>query len=291
MIKNLLYSLFLHFLLIFGIYLNFNMQSIEEDKTSEISVSLVSLEGDHISNKTKPNAESEDKKIPDPIKDPAPKTEATSSKKSKKNKVKEVLKKAAKSTPSNSITKATDEDPVKEFKPEDDKKEVIKETAKPEENEEPEEQDDDQEKKPTHEKIDSGAEKIDEVQTKESEEKSSDENSTNLANSIENLALSAREKFIIQSQLKRCYSRAVDETGLESNMQILVKVRASEDGYIDSNLDSIVDTERYNNPQESQYKIAIDNVRRAIDLCSPLRNLPQDKYNIWKEVILEFGKN
>jgi hypothetical protein len=36
------------------------------------------------------------------------------------------------------------------------------------------------------------------------------------------------------------------------------------------------------------YKIVIDNIKRALDLCSPLRNLPIEKYDSWKEIILQF---
>ena len=53
MIKNLLYSLFLHFLLLTVIYANFNLKNIEENKTSEIAVSLISLNGSEDSSKTK----------------------------------------------------------------------------------------------------------------------------------------------------------------------------------------------------------------------------------------------
>ena len=49
-----------------------------------------------------------------------------------------------------------------------------------------------------------------------------------------------------------------------------------------------MDTERYD--QEANYKITINNVRRAVELCSPLRNLPLEKYEIWKKVLLEFGE-
>jgi hypothetical protein len=75
---------------------------------------------------------------------------------------------------------------------------------------------------------------------------------------------------------------------MQSKTKILIKVRVSEDGYIDSDLDEAIDIDRYNDPAETLYKIGVDNVRRALDLCSPLRNLPLDKYDIWKEVVLEF---
>jgi hypothetical protein len=39
---------------------------------------------------------------------------------------------------------------------------------------------------------------------------------------------------------------------------------------------------------KEDYKIIIDNIKRALDLCSPLRNLPIEKYDSWKEIILQF---
>ncbi len=50
----------------------------------------------------------------------------------------------------------------------------------------------------------------------------------------------------------------------------------------------MVDLEKYNNPIHKDYKIVIDNIKRALDLCSPLRNLPIEKYDSWKEIILQF---
>ena len=62
MIKNLLYSLFLHFLLLLAIYANFDLKTVDESKTSEVSVSLVAINGDDTSNKTKPTSEAKAEK-------------------------------------------------------------------------------------------------------------------------------------------------------------------------------------------------------------------------------------
>ena len=32
----------------------------------------------------------------------------------------------------------------------------------------------------------------------------------------------------------------------------------------------------------------IDNIKKALELCSPLRNLPLEKYELWKNLILNF---
>jgi hypothetical protein len=290
MIKNLLYSLFLHFLLLLGIYANFNLKEIDESKTTEIAVSLISLNGSENSSSTKPSAEVKEEAQAKPVKKIKVKAAASSDKKSKKNQVKEVQKKLTKSTPAKAVAKPVTEESSEEFKPQEVAKEIPKEVSKPQEDDEVNKNHDAEEHATSNKEKDLGAEKKIDKNTEESEAKNADKDSANMASNIETLDLSAREKFNIQSQLKRCYNRAVDETKLESNLRIVVKAHVSEEGYIDSDLNDLIEAERYNNPKEANYKIAIDNARRALDLCSPLRNLPLDKYDVWKEVILEFGK-
>lgn len=290
MIKNLLYSLFIHFLLLLIIYANFNLKEIDESKTTEIAVSLVSLTGSENSSNTKPSSQIKSEEKTEPEKKIKVKAQASSEKKSKKNQVKEVKKELNKSKPSKATAKPVSENSSEEFKPQEVSKEIPQEVNKPQEDNEINKNHDDEEKETANKEKDVGAEKKTEKKSEESETKNTTANSDNIASSIDTLDLSAREKFNIQTQLKRCYNRAVDETQLESNFRVIVKAQVSEDGYIETDLSDITDMERYNNPKETNYKIAIDNARRALDLCSPLRNLPLDKYDVWKEVILEFGK-
>ena len=128
-------------------------------------------------------------------------------------------------------------------------------------------------------------------------EKNKEENSLNILNlkAIKNInnedlgsSLSARETINIQSQIKMCYKRALEESGFESQTKIVIKIEISIDGYIENDLDDSIDFEKYNNPAFKDYKIIIDNVKRALELCSPLRNLPKEKYDSWKEVSLQF---
>ncbi|MBP7710477.1 MAG: hypothetical protein KA100_05350 [Rickettsiales bacterium] len=291
MIKNLLYSLFLHFLLLLAIYANFNLKEVDETKTTEIAVSLISLSGSEDSSNTKQSAAAKNNEKVEEKKEAKneKKTATTVEKKSKKNQVKEQQKKLAKSSPAKSVSKPN-ETTGEESKPEEIAKETKKEEVKPEEIKEEKKNPEEAKNEASNKEKDLGAEKKTDKNSEESTAKNSATNSDNMASSIDSLDLSAREKFNIQSQLKRCYNRAVDETQLESDLKITVKAHVSEDGYIDSDLNDNLDSERYNNPKESNYKIAVDNARRAIDLCSPLRNLPRDKYDIWKDVILDFGK-
>ncbi len=104
----------------------------------------------------------------------------------------------------------------------------------------------------------------------------------------EGLDLSAREKLNIQSQIRACYKRAVQESRLDSKIKLFIKINLNKTGFIENDFEEFVDIPRYNDTSQKDYKIAIDNIRRAIELCSPLHNLPVAKYEIWKEVVLQF---
>lgn len=292
MIKNLLYSLFLHFLLLLIIYANFNLKEVNENNTNTIAISLISLNGSEDVSNTKPSAAAKNEEPTTPVKKIKTKEVASSQVSSKKNQVREVKKNLTKSKPAKTAAKPISDSKEDEFKQQEiAAQESPKEFSKPQEDEEVNKNHDEEERKTVNKEKDFGAEKKTDKTAEASDASSSTKTSDNLASNIDTLELSAREKFNIQSQLKRCYNRAVDETKLESDLRIVVKAQISEDGYIDSDLNDNFDAERYNNPKETNYKIAIDNARRAIDLCSPLRNLPLDKYDVWKAVILEFGKD
>jgi len=275
MIKNLLYSLFLHFVLLAAIYVNFNLKN-QEEKISEIVVTM-NLDIDHNSNSNKPADSSRKEKEEEIKKEVKKKAPEIKEKKAPQKKITKQQKKTA--SKSQSIKKESLESNKQEFKTPEKEEEKEKKEKNPEEKieEKLEKEEDKKEEEPE--------------ETKEEEAKAADEeNSANLANTIDNLDLSAREKFNIQIQLRRCYKKAIEETKLSSKAKIIVKASINESGYIDSDIDEEVDMERYNDSSDTAYKIAIDNARRAMELCSPLRNLPLDKYNVWKEVTLQFDE-
>ena len=272
------------------IYANFNLKEVDENKSSEIAISLVALNGDETSDEVNPSANNETKEEKDVEKVEKPAEEAKSEKQSAKNEVKEQPKKLAKSKPADSIVKPVEEEKIKEFKQPEKEEKSPKEVDKAKADEEVNDYQDDEKNDALKKEKDFGSKKkFDEEQEANKQKEPTQDNSKSMANNLENIDLSAREKFNIQSQLKRCYHRALDEIKMTSNATIFVQVQVSEDGYIDSDLDELVDMSRYNDPTEIQYKISIDSVRRALDLCSPLRNLPLDKYDVWKEVVLEFN--
>ncbi len=293
MIKNFLYSLFLHFLLILAIYASFNVNKLDQTKTSEISVSLAALDGSEDSRNFKPAAAAgEEKKVEKKKPQKTEKKPAKSEIKSLKEKVKEEPKKLAKAKPVEAIKKAVVAEKIKEFKEPEKPAEKQEEAPKIKEDKVVNENQDDKQNDSAQKEKDLGVKKESDKEQESSNDKNTTKNNAaDMANNIENMNLSAREKFNIQSQLKRCYRRSIEETKMKSKEKIMIRVQLSKDGDIDSDLEAILDLKRYNDPQEIDYKIIIDNVRRAIDLCSPLRNLPLDKYDVWKEAVLEFDEN
>jgi len=295
MIKNLLYSLFLHFLLILVIYLNLNFQEIDQSKTQEIAVSLAPLSGKEDSPKpskisgkkieeVKENKEEKTKQIEE-IK------EAESPKISESNKVKKAPEKLAKAKVAKSIKKTTNPEKIDEFKPSE-KDDIKQKDAKKLQEDKTQNQNEDKKQNEVPKKPDDlGAKKESTEEIEESKkEKTKNPNINEMANTLEDLDLSGREKLNIQSQLKYCYHLAIKESKSENSLKVVTKVNIEKNGKIIFNFDETVDKIRFDNPDETEYRNMIANIGRALDLCSPLRNLPADKYDIWKEVVLEFGE-
>ena len=250
MIKNILYSLFIHFLLFSAIYFAFVKKDQKEiENEQEILVSVISIDS---------------KGVP-PINEQMEKPEKIEEKK-------EEIK---------------DSEAPKEVLPKNNKKEKIK-LKSPKKIAENSKKD---EIKPQKEEVaetsgDKKGDKKDDV--KDFFKVMNLKAFKNVTEDEKGSTLSIRETINIQSQLKLCYKRALEESGFESKTKIVIRIEISQDGYIQNDLDEMVDLEKYNNPIHKDYKIVIDNIKRALDLCSPLRNLPIEKYDSWKEIILQF---
>jgi len=277
MIKNLLYSLFLHFILLLVIYLNFNLRRLDEDKSNELTVSLVAMQGDENSNLLKPRVSRSEEAInSDENKQAKEKTEAKSPIKSEQNKVRKKPKKLMHAKPAKVLKKQTAPESVQEFKPQE-KEEVKQDDAKQSEDDKTQNEHEDKEQNQRIKNEENLGAKNESPQELENKNQQAAEmrNSADMANSLENIDLSPREKFNIQTQLNFCYHMATsgNKDGVAKS-RTAVKVQISRDGHIDA---------------ESNDEMEInEQVKRALDLCSPLRNLPQEKYDIWKEVVLEF---
>lgn len=289
--KHVLYSIFLHLGLLIFLYFAFNLKDFEDeqpkvtvsfnvDRETEIKPEELPQEPEKkVEEKIEPKKE-EPKIPPKEVKKPEVKKPVEKPKETPRKEPKKELKEVAKKEEKKELKEAKKEEVKKpaekkaEEKIEPKKEEIkapeiakIPETAKTKEEKKAEEQD-------------NGAVKIAQIKTAPA-----------LENTIEKLNLSAREKFNIQNQLKRCYKKAAAQNK-SSNILVSVRVTISQDGYIKSNLEEIIDQDLYKNSTNDAYKIAIDNARNAIKFCNPLRNLPADKFDAWKDITLQFdGKN
>ena len=331
MIRNILYSLFLHSILVLLAYFTFNFTPpVEVEKASKVAISFQMKVGNSASlNLTPkpvlmpevPNAipkhveaqevaqkkeKTPEKKIVQPKKS-KPKTpprkhldesrKAMNKQEVAKSKPKEVDAKSVdnkvKTLDKKDDTKQEPDKPkFAEKKPEiKEVKKIVKDLKKELEKEIDKEQPKAEEEK-------------NEPETDESNEEDSDESQYSFTeNSIEGLDLLAREKFNIQTQIKRCYKKALAEYG-GGGVTINAHIFVAKDGFID--LDTVIfknfagyknetqknslETKEQASRQDGfeEYQKTLDTVKKALKFCSPIRNLPQDKYDIWKEIDLQF---
>lgn len=105
--------------------------------------------------------------------------------------------------------------------------------------------------------------------------------------------LSIREKVNIQKQIKMCYKNAILKTKKTSNLLMSVNISVSRDGVINMNTINFNVVNEHNSEQvdRNDYNKTIENIKLALIYCNPLRNLPYQKYNIWKNMNLLFNNN
>ncbi len=335
MIRNILYSLFLHLVLIILIYFNFQPNPIVDvEKNLEVIISF-NQDAGNTDKSSKINAETAIKNSKDQVKiiSKLPKKDQTQTQTQKleiKKDKSEIIKSNKIQPPkpsTNELKKKEDNVPkklvsstkstskaIKNDQKILDKKDNSKQDLKqPNPKEEKPEIEKPKEEKPKEEKplLENTQEKqkielpdkvnleenktIDdqkESQTKavESQEESQDKEDIFTQNNIESLDLLSREKFNIQLQIKRCYKEALKEG--EQGQMVKVYIFLDKDGFIDPNLAKFQDFAQYQklHPQGSKagFENSVAIVKKALKFCSPIRNLPQDKYDIWKEISLEF---
>jgi len=263
MIKNILYSLLMHSTFAFLIYVNFHHKIIEKiDLKDGLTVGIVSLQDitkpTKVTTKSELVVEKKEKPITKKISKPKIKNKKPIARPLLENKPQ--FKKAEEEKTEEVVKK------IEEEKPEEKIKEVVKKI----EEEEVVEAKEEETEKPAEEDVAANVDAINNIED------------------LESLQLSAREKFNIQSQLRACYKRSLANIP-KSNYTAVVTVTILQDGTIDFDSDNIIDAKLYNNPKDTNYKNRMDSILQTLELCSPLRNMPSDKYEIWREFTIEFG--
>lgn len=99
------------------------------------------------------------------------------------------------------------------------------------------------------------------------------------------LPLSISEKDSIRSQFIPCWRVPAGAKDPHS-LAVRVKVTLQADGTVLSATIAPDLSGRYNN--DTFFRAAADSALRAVQRCSPLKNLPADKYGSWREMELNF---
>ena len=101
---------------------------------------------------------------------------------------------------------------------------------------------------------------------------------------IENAILTLSEKDALKAQLFGCWSIPLG-LPLSDDMLVRIKLNLNPDGSIDKM--EMLDHVKMNTPGKEKFRTLADSVRRAVQLCNPLR-VPATGYERWKKMILNF---
>ena len=99
------------------------------------------------------------------------------------------------------------------------------------------------------------------------------------------LPLSISEKDAIASQFVKCW-RLPAGSANDSSLRVSVDVWLRPDGSVIKAHLTSDQRGKYN--ADNVFRAAADSALRAMHMCSPLKNLPTNKYNSWKEMRLNF---
>jgi len=97
--------------------------------------------------------------------------------------------------------------------------------------------------------------------------------------------LSMSETDAIRNQFQKCW---IVPAGAKdaANLIVTLHITLNEDGSV-VDVQRVGDQNRYNS--DSFFQAATDSAIRAVRKCSPLKNLPTDKYSNWREMDLTFN--
>ncbi|WP_306422402.1 cell envelope integrity protein TolA, partial [Geminicoccus harenae] len=88
----------------------------------------------------------------------------------------------------------------------------------------------------------------------------------------------------LQEQITPCWTVPEEAVSLQ-NQGVRVNLRILPDGSVES----AMPVERARMQSDPNYRLLAESAERAALLCSPL-NLPQEDYEVWKDIILSFRK-
>jgi len=115
--------------------------------------------------------------------------------------------------------------------------------------------------------------------------KKNDEITQDQDRNIENTSLTLSEEDALKAQIFGCWSVPLG-LPLSDDMLVRIKLDLKPDGSIDKM--EMLDHVKMNTPGKEKFRTLADSVRRAVQLCNPLR-VPSTGYERWKKMILNFN--
>jgi outer membrane biosynthesis protein TonB len=209
--------------------------------------------------------------------------------------------------------KKTQQKPKKKEKIEEVKKEDLKKKEsplpnikKPEEKKEEKQEDKKEDKKPTKEEeeqkgrktllkdlekkesLDQLIEEIDDKALKDEEEvpevKQLPDNEQEEKKFVPDAAFVSEIMSIVQGQITQCWSIPIGAKNVD-NMSVVLRIKLDNKGKVNSV--KIVDSKKY--ASDDYFRVLADSAVWAVKECSPLRGLPEDKHEFWKEIEFTFN--
>lgn len=176
-------------------------------------------------------------------------------------------------------------EPVKEEKPKEKPAEKKPEKEKPKE----------KPKKPKEDDLDAVLKSLressekDKKAEKEKEKKPAEDAGTKTkaknANYDPGLPMSMTELDAIRSQIAKCWNVPAGAKDAHE-LQVTIRVQLAQDGAVLKVELASDNKSRY--AADSFFRAAADSAMRAVHKCSPLKNLPTDKYQTWRDMEMTF---
>jgi hypothetical protein len=97
--------------------------------------------------------------------------------------------------------------------------------------------------------------------------------------------LSKRNRMMIQNQMYFCYRNVFNNAGKKYNAKIFINVKLNKKGLINletAHIDAVGNGAEQ--LSEKDYNFLVKSANSIIGNCNPLRNLPVDRYDIWKNL-------
>lgn len=155
----------------------------------------------------------------------------------------------------------------------------------------PEEKKDEKKNKPKPQDLDAVLKAVKDTAQKEKKDDKKDKKDTSAENkSISNqynpeLPMSMSEKDAIRSQIAKCWNVPAGAKDAHE-LVVVLRIQLEQDGTVTKVELASESKSRYGT--DTFFRAAADSAMRAVRQCSPLKNLPPEKFQTWKDMELTF---